>query len=232
MRPVTTSAAFLATLVAAAGFALGGAPGWASSATSTDLTVKLENKVDATPGKRVAYQVTVMNKGSHPASRVQIDFTTSVALSNVTYSIKNGHCYRSAKETACLFYAALNPRQSAQVAISGVMPKKLEDGTAVTNQVSVQSSTNLTNTKDDRAVDNYQIGVPRPLPVVAPSPSVNPGSKIVKITATASHWLGYSRPALRITFAVLAAAAVWFGVGLWMRHRQRVANGDLGDEID
>src|SRR5690242_13529949 len=100
MRPVAMPTALLATLVAAAGLALGGAPGWASSAPpSTDLSVKLATKAAPVPGKRVTYQVVVTNKGSNPATRVQTDFTTSTPLSNVTYSIKNGHCYRSAKET-------------------------------------------------------------------------------------------------------------------------------------
>lgn len=218
-------------LLASVGLVLPAAPTWAAT-PSADLGVKLTNKPDAVPGKRVTYQVTVTNNGKAPANRVQVDFTTTAALSNVSYSISNGHCYRSAKETACLFYAALKPGRSARVSISGVMPKNLKKGTPVTNRVSAKSSTKLTNTGDDHASDYYLIGVPRIVPVVNPSPTANAGSKITQIADTASHWLGYSKQALQLTFAVLGAAAVWFAIGLYMRRRQRLARGDDGEEIE
>ena len=60
-------------------------------------------------------------------------------------------------------------------------------------------------------------------------------SKITQITDTASHWLGYSKPALKLTLAVLSAAAVWFAIGLYLRRRQRLrrlARGVYGDEVE
>lgn len=223
------AARILAVLLTSVGLGLAAAPTWGST-PSTDLGVTLENKADAVPGKRVTYQVTVTNKGTATANRVQIDFTTTAALSGVTYSIRNGHCYRSAKETACLFWSSLKPGESAQVSISGVMPKPMKKGTPVVNRVTAQSSTKLTNTADDQATDNYQIGVPRIVPIANSSPTVNAQSKILQITDTASHWLGYSKQALQLTIMVLSAAAVWFAIGLYVRHRQRLARGDHGDD--
>jgi uncharacterized repeat protein (TIGR01451 family) len=206
--------------------ATGGAPAYASG--SADLTVKLENKVDAVPGKRIDYKVTVHNAGTTTASRVQIDFITSAALGSVTYSVRNGHCYRSPKETACVFYAALKPGASATATISGVLPK-LANGTMVNNRVTLASNTHLINTADDKASDNYRVGIPRRLAPAAPSPSVNSVSKLTKVTNTASKFLDYSKHALTITYFVLGAAALWFAVGLFLRRRARIARGDFGD---
>ncbi len=209
---------------------LAATPAYASG--SADLSVRLENKTDAVPGKRINYRVTVHNAGKTAASRVQIDFITSAALSSVTYSIKNGHCYRSPKETACVFYAALKPGASVSATISGVMPKKLTKGAAVSNRVTLASNTHLINTVDDRASDNYRIGIPRVLATPSASASVSSDSKLLKVTKTASRVLDYSKHALTITFFVLGAAFIWFGVGLALRRRARLARGDYGDDLD
>lgn len=231
-------AGLLLDVLLVAGLVLGGhaVSGFAATPVhasgATDLSVKLSNKADAVPGKRVNYQVLVHNGGPRAAAGVQIDFITTAPLASVTYSIRNGHCYRSPTETACIFYPALKPGANATATISGIMPKKIPRGTTVTNKVTLASNTPLVNTTDDRASDVYQIGIPRTATAPVPSPSASAGSKLVKITDTASRVFDYSKRAVTITFAVLAVALVWFVIGLYLRRRARLARGDFGDELD
>lgn len=132
-------------------------PAYAS--TPTDLSVKLTNAVDAKPGKRVSYLVVVHNNGPRTARRVQIDFTTSTSMRSVEYRITDGHCYRSPKETACIFYRDLKKGAAESVTISGVISKKLRKGTLVHNRVALTTATRLTHTSDDVATDDYRIGI-------------------------------------------------------------------------
>jgi hypothetical protein len=193
----------------------------AYAAASADLTVALSNKVDAKPGKRVKYEIVVHNIGPSTAQRVQIDFFTTAPLGSVEYAISSGHCYRSSKETACLF-GTIASSKSATVTISGLMPKKMAKGTAVSNKVTVASNTHLINTADDVAIDNYQIGVARPVaqPVASPTPSTQ-GSKLARITHAAASAISVTDKALVISLAALAAALIWFVVGLTLRRRHR-----------
>jgi hypothetical protein len=179
----------------------------------------------------------VHNAGQATAARVQIDFTTSTPLGSVGYSIANGHCYRSPSEIACIFYSALRPGATATATISGVLPRSAGKGTLVVNKVTLASNTHLVNTADDRAIDSYRVGEPGAAgpstsrgPSATPSSSINPDSKLLKVTNTASRVLGYSRHAFAITLAALAAAGAWFAIGLTLRRRARIARGDYGDD--
>ncbi|HKD97106.1 MAG TPA: hypothetical protein VKB69_05815, partial [Micromonosporaceae bacterium] len=193
-----------------------------AAATSTDVSVQLTNAVDAQPGKRVSYQVLVHNKGPHTAKRVRIDFTTTASMKSIKYTIYNGHCHRAPRETTCVFYASLKSGASKAVTISGVISKKLKKGTPVTNRVRVTSGTHLTNVADDVATDNYRIGIPRVAAALpAPTPSERPGSKLLKINDATARVFGYGQSAVKLTFLVLAAAALWFALGLTLRHRKR-----------
>jgi uncharacterized repeat protein (TIGR01451 family) len=208
-----------------------------AAGTATDLSVTLATKTDAVPGKRVAYRVSVHNAGQAAATRVQIDFTTTAPLGSVGYSIANGHCYRSPTEIACIFYSNLRPGATATATISGVLPRSTGKGTLVVNKVTLASNTRLVNPADDRAVASYRVGEPgavgsstRPAPGATPSSSVNPDSKLLKVTNTASRVLGYSRHAVALTVAALAAACAWFAIGLTLRRRARIARGDRADD--
>jgi hypothetical protein len=211
----------------AVGVAAVAAPAYASS--STDLTVSLANKVDAKPGKRVSYRVTVHNAGPSTAKKVQAEFVTTAALGSVQYSISTGRCIRSPKETACLF-GTLKPGQTETVTISGVMPKKMAKGTSVNNKVTVLSNTHLTNTTNDVATDNYRIGMPRTVAGTSPSPSASTESKITKITNAATAAIKVTHKALLISIAALIAAVVWFVVGLTLKHRRRRRTAALHGE--
>ena len=193
-----------------------------AAATSTDVSVQLTNAVDAQPGKRVSYQVLVHNKGPHTAKRVRIDFTTTASMKSIKYTIYNGHCHRAPRETTCVFYASLKSGASKAVTISGVISKKLKKGTPVTNRVRVTSGTHLTNVADDVATDNYRIGIPRVAAALpAPTPSERTGSKLLKINDATARVFGYGQSAVKLTFLVLGAAALWFALGLTLRHRKR-----------
>jgi Domain of unknown function DUF11 len=201
-----------------------GSPAYASS--STDLGISLANKADAVPGKRVSYQIVVHNAGPATAQRVQIDFYTSTQLSSVEYVISTaaagGHCYRSPKETACIF-GTIKAGATQHVTISGVMPAKLAKGTTITNKVTLASDTALLNKANDVATDNYRIGIARvaATPLAAASASVSPDSKLQKITSAASTAISLTHKALLASFLALGAAALWFSIGLTLRHRSR-----------
>jgi hypothetical protein len=216
-----------------AGSLLAAAPAYAAS--TTDLTVTLTNKVDAVAGKRVTYRVVVTNRGPSKATGAMITFVTSVKLGSVKYKISNGHCFLGPKKVHCHRYASLKKGKSFTVSISGVMPKKMAKGTAVTNSVVVDSSTKRVNTSNDKATDNYRLGVPRvTAPVVAPSPSIDPTSNLAKFTNTAAKVTDYTSHAVLWTFIILGAAVIWFAIGLAMHHRRRVADADFdrNDEGD
>jgi hypothetical protein len=226
--------AFLVTLAAvSAGSFLAAAPAYAAS--TTDLTVSLTNKVDAVAGRRVTYTIVVTNRGPSKAKGVEIDFATSAKLGSPAYKISNGHCYRSPSEIPCHWYSSLGKGKSFTVTISGVIPKKMAKGTAVTNSVVVDSSTKRVNTANDKVTDNYRLGIPRvTAPVLAPSPSINPTSKLAQFTNTAAKVTDYTSHAVLWTFIILGAALVWFVIGLAIHHRRRVADADFdrNDEGD
>ncbi len=203
------------------------APAYASS--SSDLSVSLSNKVDAKPGKRVSYRVTVHNAGPSTAEKVQAEFVTTQAMDSVEYAISSGRCIRSPKETACLF-GTMKAGQTETVTISGVIPKKLTKGTAINNKVTVLSNTRLVNPANDVAIDNYRIGMPRPVVVPLPSPSVSAETKIEKISHAANQALQVTHKALIISMAALIAAALWFAIGLTVKHRRRRRTAALDNE--
>jgi uncharacterized repeat protein (TIGR01451 family) len=219
----------MAVIVLAAAVASGaliGAPAYAAS--TADLVVTLSNKVDAAAGKRVTYTVVVTNKGPSRATGVQIDFTTSAALSSVRYAIANGHCYRSPREVPCHWYRSVKRGASVTVSISGVMPKAMAKGTPVTNTVTVHSNTKRINRANDRATDNYRLGISRvTAPVVAPSPSTSSAGKLAQITKTAAKVADYTSHVALWTFIILGTAAMWFVIGLAMHHRRRAAEADF-----
>jgi len=219
--------ALLVTLAAVlAGSLFAAAPAYAAS--TTDLTVSLTNSVDAVAGKRVTYRVVVTNRGPSKAKGVMITFVTSAKLRSVKYKISNGHCFLGPKKVHCHRYASLAKGKSFTVSISGVMPKKMAKGTAVTNSVVVDSRTKRVNTGNDKATDNYRLGVPRvTAPVVIPSPSINPSGNLAKFTNTAAKVADYSTHIMYWTFIVLGAAAIWFAIGLALHHRRRVADADF-----
>jgi hypothetical protein len=230
-RRVVASLVTLAAVVA--GSLLAAAPAYAAS--TTDLTVSLTNKVDAAAGKRVTYTIVVTNHGPSKAKGVEIDFATSAKLGSVKYKISNGHCYRSPKEIPCHWYSSLAKGKSFTVSVSGVMPKKMAKGSAVTNSVVVDSSTKRVNTSNDKATDNYRLGIPRvTAPVLAPSPSIDPTSNLAKFTNTAAKVTDYTSHAVLWTFIILGAAVIWFAIGLAIHHRRRVADADFdrNDEGD
>ncbi len=202
------------------------APAYAAS--STDLSVSLTNKVDAKPGKRVAYLVTVHNSGPSTAHKVRAEFVTTTPMKSVEYTISTGRCIRSPKETACLF-GTLKSGQTETVTISGVMPKKLAKGTPVNNKVTVLSNTRLTNTANDVAVDNYRVGMPRTVAAPLPKPSASPETQIMKITNAANAAIRVTHKALIISMIALTAALVWFVIGLTLKHRRRRRTTALDD---
>jgi hypothetical protein len=217
----------LLTMVAMAVPVVFASPATASS--STDLGITLANKADAVPGKRVSYQIVVHNAGPATARRVQIDFYTSTQLNSVQYAISTaaagGHCYRSPKETACIF-GTLKAGDTQHVTISGVLPAKMAKGTTVTNKVTLASDTSLINKTNDVATDNYKIGIPRAAAApVAASPSASPVTKLQKITTAASTAINFSHKALLVSALALGAAALWFSIGLTLRHRSRRKRG-------
>jgi uncharacterized repeat protein (TIGR01451 family) len=219
--------ASLVTLAAIlAGSLLVATPSYAAS--TTDLTVTLANRVDAVAGKRVTYRIVVTNAGPSKAKGVEITFVTSAKLRSVKYKISNGHCNRGQKKVPCHWYASLAKGKSFTVSISGVMPKKMAKGTAVTNSVAVDSRTKRVNTGNDKATDNYRLGVPRDTaPVLIPSPSINPSGNLAKFTKAAAKVADYSSDIMLWTFIVLGAAAIWFVIGLALHHRRRVADADF-----
>jgi len=229
-RTVRTHRRLVASLLTVgailAGSLLAAAPAYAAS--TTDLTVKLTNSVDAVAGKRVTYRVVVTNRGPSKAKGVMITFVTSAKLGSVRYKISNGQCFLSPKKVHCHEYPSLAKGKSFTVSISGVMPKKMAEGAAVTNSVVVDSRTKRVHTGNDKATDNYRLGVPRvTAPVLVPSPSINPSGKLAKFTNTAAKVADYSSHVMLWTFIVLGAAAIWFVIGLALHHRRRVADADF-----
>jgi len=193
---------------------------------SADLSVTLTNKT-AKPGHRVSYVVKVTNHGPSSARRVNIDFTTSRTMSNIHFQVASGaRCIPSTKETVCLL-DTIAKGHSRTATISGVISKKLKKGDAVSNKVTVASDTHLVNTANDAATDNYRIGMKTVAPVVAPAPSASPKSKLAKITSAATDTLNVTSNFLNWSIAVLAAAALWFAIGLTVRavKRRRAARG-------
>lgn len=205
-------------------------PAYAS--TPTDLTIKLTNAVDAQPGKRVSYLVSMHNNGPRAARRVEIDFTTTTPMRSIEYRIHNGYCYRSPRKTVCAFYNSLKSGATKSVTISGVISKKLRKGTLVHNRVRITSATRLTHTSDDVATDDYRIGIPRAAVTPAPTPPpVNPRSKIMQIHDAAATVVDFGHSALVVTWAVIGAAALWFALGLTLR-RWRRRNERWDDDAD
>ncbi len=205
-------------------------PAYAS--TPTDLTVKLTNAVDAKPGKRVSYLVVVHNNGPKTARRVKIDFTTSTSMRKIQYRITHGHCYRSPKETTCVFYRDLKKGASESVTISGVISKKLKKGTLVRNRVRLTAATRLTHRSDDVATDNYRIGIPRVVATPTPPPAPpNPKSKIMQIHDATATVFGLGHSALVVTWAAVGATVLWFALGLTL-HRWRRRNERWEDDTD
>jgi|GEM_PF-7076700 len=219
--------ASLVTLAAVlAGSLFVAAPAYAAS--TTDLKVSLTNKVDAVAGKRVTYRIVVTNMGPSKAKGVEIKFATSAKLRSIKYKISNGYCSRSPKKVLCHRYSSLRKGKSFSVTVSGVMPKKMARGTAVTNSVVVDSRTKRVNTGNDRATDNYRLGIPPvTAPVLAPSPSINPTGNLAKFTNTAAKVANYSSHVMVWTFIILGAAAIWFAIGLALHHRRRAADADF-----
>jgi uncharacterized repeat protein (TIGR01451 family) len=223
-RRLVASLVTLAAVLAGSVFAA--APAYAAS--TTDLTVSLTNTVDAVAGKRVTYRIVVTNTGPSKAKGVEITFTTSAKLRSIKYKISNGHCSHSPKKVPCHWYSSLRKGKSFTVIISGLMPKKMATGTAVTNSVVVDSRTKRVNTGNDRATDNYRLGIPRvTAPVIAPSPSINPTGNLAKFTNTAAKVADYSSHIMVWTFIILGAAAIWFAIGLALHHRRRAADADF-----
>lgn len=229
-RTVRTHWQLVASLVTLgailAGTLLAAAPAYAAS--TTDLRVTLTNQVDAVAGKRVTYRIVVTNRGPSKAKGVMITFVTSAKLGSVKYKISNGQCFLGPKRVHCHLYGSLAKGKSFTVSVSGVMPKKMAEGTAVTNSVTVDSRTKRVHTGNDKATDNYRLGVARvTAPVMAPSPSINPSGNLAKFTNTAAKVADYSSRVMLWTFIVLGAAAIWFVIGLALHHSRRVADADF-----
>ena len=219
-------ASFVTLAAVLAGSLFAAAPAYAAS--TTDLRVSLTNKVDAVAGKRVTYHIVVTNSGSSKAKGVSITFTTSAKLRAIKYKISNGYCNRSPKKVHCQRYSSLRKGKSFTVTISGLMPKKMAKGTAVTNSVVVGSRTKRVNLGNDKATDNYNLGISRvTAPVLAPSPSINPSGNLAKFTNAAAKVADYSSHVMVWTFIILGAAAIWFLIGLALHHRRRAADADF-----
>lgn len=219
-------ASFVTLAAVLAGLLFAAAPAYAAS--TTDLTVSLTNKVDAVAGKRVTYHIVVTNQGPSKAKGVEITFATSAKLRSIKYKISNGHCTRSSKKVPCHWYSSLAKGKSFKVTISGLMPKKMAKGTSVTNSVVVDSRTKRVNTGNDKATDNYRLGIPRiTAPVLAPSPSINPSGNLAKFTNAAAKVADYSSHVMVWTFIILGAAAIWFVLGLALHHWRRAADADF-----
>ncbi len=194
---------------------------------STDLIVTLANKPDAKPGKKITYTIVVRNEGKHAAARVQIVFKTSAGLKHLTYKISKGRCHRGPKRTTCLF-GTVKAGKSATVRLTGTLSKNLKKGHKVTNNVTVASSTKLFNTFDDKATDDYQVGIPKvapPSPSPSPSPSASSANKIQQVGSATAKVFDLSRSAATFTWVILAAAVAWFAIGLALRHRSRARRG-------
>jgi hypothetical protein len=215
------AATILGVLVASTSAVLIAAPAQAAT-KSTDLRVTLVNKPDAVPGKKITYTIVVHNDGVHAAGRVRIDFKTSAALGKLKYKISKGRCSRSPKETTCLF-GTIPVHKSATVRLTGVISKKLKKGTAVTNTVTVTSTTTLFNRANDKASDNYQIGIPRVVP--APTVSASAPNKIEEFNTATQKVFNLSQGVVLVTWVVLGAAVLWFIIGLTWRHRSRARRG-------
>jgi len=205
----------------------------ATAKATTDLTVTVVNKVDAAAGKRVTYSITVLNHGPSRAHGVEIVFiTSSYFKKKVQTKITNGYCERAHMEAICHWNRSLKAGGSALVSISGVMPADIATGTQVTNHVSVRSTTKRVNQSDDKASDNYLLGLGRTPLVAAPSPTPNPSGKLAQISNTAAKVANYTTHAVLWTFIALGAAALWFAVGLALHHRRRTADADFDNNDD
>jgi Domain of unknown function DUF11 len=227
-RRFVASSVTLAAVLAVLAGSLFAAAAPAYAASTTDLTVSLTNTVDAVAGKRVTYHIIVTNRGPSKAKGVEITFATSAKLRSIKYKISNGRCTRSPKKVPCRWYSSLAKGKSFTVTISGLMPKKMAKETAVTNSVVVDSRTKRVHTGNDRATDNYRLGIPRvTMPVLAPSPSINPSGNLAKFTNAAAKVANYSSHVMVWTFIILGAAAIWFVIGLALHHRRRAADADF-----
>ncbi len=187
------------------------APAHASS--GADLVASLANQVDAKAGRRVAYTITVKNNGPAAAKHVKIKFTTSTALSKIKYKIASGGCHRHSKEVVCEV-RRIKPGATLVATVSGVMPKKIKTGAAVSNKVTLASTTKLVNRGDDVATDDYRLGVPR-TPVAASSPAAP--DKISRAAGMVATAFSISRSAVVVTIIALIGSALWFVIGLTAR---------------
>jgi hypothetical protein len=206
----------------------------AAAKPTTDLTVTVTNKADAVAGKRVTYTVLILNHGPARARGLKIDFSTSASLKKVKTHINYGYCDSGHKKTVCHWNRSLKAGKAVSVTISGIMPKTMATGTQVTNTVSVVSSTKRVNKSDDKATDNYQLGIGR-TPLVAatsPTPTPNPTGKLAQISNAAKTVANYTTHAVFWTLIALGAAALWFAVGLALHHRRRVADADFDNNDD
>lgn len=199
----------------------------AYAASGTDLQVSLRNKAEPVAGKKISYVISIKNAGPAQADHVEIEFKTTAALDKITYSIDDGHCYRSPTQVECLMYV-IKKGKTSTATITGVMPKKIAKGTAVTNTVTITSHTKLIKTADDAASDNYVYGMPK-TPLVSPSASASPVTTIDKATNAAAKVFSFSRSAVTITYIVLGAGILWFIIGLTLRKVSRVRRGVPND---
>ena len=157
---------------------------------TSDLAVRLENRVDGVPGKRVTYTVVVTNRGPSPAKGIDISYRTSVSLQNIEAKINLGTCQHTPTTATCHRNRALKPGRSAFFFISGVVPVSEPTGALVNNTVSVRSATTLTNTRDDSATDNYHFGVgsaTRTIPPPFVAPSAPPSARASHPANRAAH---------------------------------------------
>jgi hypothetical protein len=214
-------AAILGVLVASTSAVLIAAPAQAAS-KSTDLSVTLTNAPDAGPGEKITYTIVVHNNGGHAARQVRIVFKTTAALRQLKHKTSKGYCYRSPKKSITCLFGTIKIYKSASVKLTGVMPTKLKKGDPVTNTVTVTSSTKLIKRDNDKASDNYQIGIPRvPKPVV----SASAPNKIQEFNTATQKVFNLSQGAVVATWVVLGAAVLWFIIGLTWRHRSRARRG-------
>jgi Domain of unknown function DUF11 len=173
----------------------------AFAAGTADLVVSLSSDPAAPrAGKPVSYRVEVHNRGPATAAKVQIDFTTSAALSAPSWRVSTGRCLRSPAETACLF-GTMAAGASARATISGVMPGDLAPGTLVHNSVTVASDTPLAD--PGHAVTHADYTTPGGSPSAA-APS-GPGSAAARPPASAAA--APARPAAG------GSGPLWIAVG-------------------
>ena len=85
------------------------------------------------------------------------------------------------------------------------------------------SSTTLFNRANDKASDNYQIGIPRVVP--KPTVAASAPNKIEEFNTATQKVFNLSQGAVRVTWIVLGAAILWFIIGLTWRHRSRARRG-------